>query len=293
MSDLVQFISDFFGIAKNTSATIFITLLVFTTGQLLNYFTNSIKRTRIRFSQRKIFKQVLKASIRTARKQMAISEEVIDLMNFEKISKISRKRMEFYQFQILKEIGFREFHKAFFQGFESIRFPATNKLRVRTFSKCWEIMKGLEFWVQENYHQIDEFGKKYNLNNEIRNNSLKQLRFFSENLMQFARQFDGQKIDAELGSFLTGYFDIHTKFQKKQNLAPRDVHRNLIIPLRIHARKHPSIKYIPELNNYLLEASLAYENMYNAMKKAREQYFIYSSNFRYYYRTLEKTLKIM
>lgn len=293
MSNFLDVVSSYFGIAKNTAATVFITLLVFITGQFLSHLSLSIKSYRSRRSLRKVYRQVIEAAIKTAKKQEKISGETMDFLRFEKISRLKQKRVEFYQYETLKSVGFEKFHESYFQGIESIKPFSNNKLRIRSFTKCWETMTGMNFWVPEGYRKIDELCDLYNKHDELRKEALKQFRFFSENLMQLARKFNGKRIDKELGSFLTGYFDINTDFQKTQDLSPRNVQRKLIVPLRSLSRKHPSVKYIPELNNYLLEASLAYENMYHTLKKARLQYFIYSCNFRFYYRTLEKALKVL
>ncbi|MEP0365605.1 MAG: hypothetical protein ABJN36_08985 [Cyclobacteriaceae bacterium] len=292
MADFIKYINELFGITSATSAPILITVLVFATGQILIWVRAFLNGLIKRNKTRRIFTEVINSATVTTRKQERIFHESETYMNFERISDLVLKKIEFFQPKLLDEIGFNNSRNAFFGGIENLFKFRNDKVRSRAFVKCWEIMRTVDYWVDAGYSKIDEFGSKYNRYNDQRNDALKKLGYFNEKLIQ---SYLGKEIDlsTEEGSYIFELLQINSNFQKLQDRRPQTAHKKLVIPLRILNRKFLKIRYITEMNSYLLEASICYENMYNILSKQRLQYTLYACNFRYNYRTFQKALKIL
>lgn len=289
MIDILEHIQQVFGINVDTAATIIITLIVFITGQLLLYITNFIKRFFERRSIKKLFIKVLEAAIRTIRKQEESYIGVINNMTFENLPNLTQKRSEFYHLDLLKELSYPKIHSSFFSGLGNILRTKAN-LKSKAFVKSWEVMNGLDFWTQQGYDQINFYADKYNEHDKLRSNAMKGLRQYVDKM---ALAVDGKKVDKLTHEYLTAFYETDTEWKKTMDRRPHVVHRKLVLPMRILNRKYRNLSVTQDLNNYLLEATFQYECMSKALKKGRDQYNIYARNSRYFYRSLEKVIKIL
>lgn len=292
MADLIKYINKLFGIESATSAPIIITLLVFLTGQLLIWITAALKEISKRKQTRKVFGEVVNSAITTTRKQEKIFTECAGYMNFVNLNDLILKKMEFFQLDLLKEVGFNNSHSSFFNGIENWLKTRNRKTQSRAFVKCWEIMKSVDYWINESYNSIDGFSLKYNKHNDLRNEALTKLGKQVEDLL-FSHIGKDVDPNTKLGSYLWKLLEINTKHRKANDLRPHSVHRNLVVQLRILNRKYPELNEISDMNFLLIEASIQYESMFDMLKKQRKQYLIFACNFRYNYRIFEKSLSIL
>lgn len=292
MSDLIEYINELFGIKSATSAPIVITLLVFVTGQMLIFLTASVKEIAKRKRIRKVYNEIVNSAIISTRKQEKIFLEHSSFMNFENLSNLILKKMEFFQLGLLQEIGFNNSHSSFFNGIENWLKTRNRKTRSRAFVKCWEIMKSVDYWITESYNSIESFSIKYNWHNDARNESLMKLGKQIEDLL-FSHIGKDVDPNTKLGSYLWKLLEINRNHRRANDLRPHSVHRNLVVQLRILNRKYPELNEISEMNFLLIEASIHYEGMFEMLKKQRLQYSIFARNFRYNYRIFEKSLKVL
>ena len=95
MADFIKYINELFGITSATSAPIFITILVFATGQVFIWIRTLFNGLIKRGKTRRLFKEIIKSAIITTQKQEKVFHESLDQMNFEQISNLVHKKIEF------------------------------------------------------------------------------------------------------------------------------------------------------------------------------------------------------
>ncbi|MEO9850192.1 MAG: hypothetical protein ABJH72_09680 [Reichenbachiella sp.] len=287
---MLDLIEEYFGISRNTAATITITILVFVTGQFLLSIKSAINGYLKRKAIRTMFKQVVEGAIKTSKKNVEICNQVKRNLYFDKLTYLTKQKSEFFHLSLLQEIGHQTIYQSYFSGIENTVIFWKNTKRQRAFLKTWETMTSLSYWVQECYDNIDIIRDKYNKHGDFKAEAMKRFQITSDSM---AYDHNGKNVEERAIHYLTKFFNIQTNFQSLQDRRPHILHRQLIVRLRILNKDFKDLPITHNTNAILSEATYQYESMSLLLKASRFQYHIYSCNFRFFYRTLNVALKII
>ncbi|GEM_PF-5361893 len=235
-------------------------------------------------------KSIVVSAVKAAKIQMKIFDEYVELLTMENLQSLVHKKTEFYQFEQLKDIGYSNFYAAYFDGLENRLKIKKETLRSKALTSCWASLKKLEFWNGEGYSKINEIGERFNSYDQERKLHLSNFIKITDEIL---RVHNGKTVDGRTGEYLTKFFDIHLTWRKTMDRRAHIVHRNLVLPIRILNRKYQDVSITSSQSESLSSASFNYDGMRLALKKGRQQFSLYSANARYFYRTLERILKIL
>jgi len=282
---------DYFGIDKNTSATIIITVLVFGAGVLTTLLVDFMKT----WYRRRMLQEVLKLNLvdfaKSLEKQAVIYFDTATQFSFERQGPLESSRVEISQIQSIKEIGYDQSFQAFFYGIYNIVFFRRRRLKIKSFHKLWDAISSIAYWHDKSVKDFDFYLEQYNGYNEKRNRAIDSYRRFIELIFM---NLNNQQLPARLGTYLQAIDTIHLAWQKKSNrTAPHIVQRHLVLPVRILNRKYQDVQLVSNINAYLLDASIHYENMSNLLSVKQKQYLYYGILFKGSCRLLKKIERIL
>ena len=281
MIQIQKYLEYQFDVDPNTSATIIITISVFMLGIFFQYLLHSITKFSERKRVRKIFLVGLSEFSKQVKKQSEQYGISAKTFAFDKKTNFEFNRATIFTISSLNGLDYNQTYQAFFFGFENIvKFNSNRKFEA--FNKVWDSIKSVEFWHEKSFQNINYFIEKYNELNEKRNEAVNAHRLFYEPIM---KKLDGQDVPENIGRYMQAADQIHVDWQNKENRTrPHNIHRYLILRLRILNRKNQDIQIANGMNDNLLTASMEYESQRNFLKAQKDQMENYERSFRLYYR---------
>ncbi|MBO6659169.1 MAG: hypothetical protein JJ909_00720 [Roseivirga sp.] len=256
---------------------------MFIIGQLAILTSVFIKKLIERKSTRTLYRQIIKETIKKTKVQEKVFLKNIENLTFENLRLLTQNRIEYYQLEIIKEVGYQKFYSSFFSGLENIPRLFNRAKKLKAFIRSWEILNQIEFIRNQGYEKITFMGDKYNQHDLERSKVLKEFRRYTDSL---ALKVNGKHFDPLTHQYLDSLFTTIGLWQQTMDRRPHIVNRKLIVPIRILNRKHQNLNWSSEINDLLIEASYRYENMSHVLKTGRRQYSIYVASSRYFHRTL-------
>ncbi len=211
-------------------------------------------------------------------------------MQIEDLSAITHNRRQFYQNIILSEIGFGNSYSGFFDGIENFSKICRKKVRIKALDKCWGVMNSIDYWINEDFKQIDKFSSEYNYANDLRVESSNKL----NHLIDIIFQTQSFKPNTRIASYMIELKGIDDKFREEKNWNPKAENDNFIRPIQRLNEKYPSVhKNLPEMNSLIHKTITHYDRMVFLVNNVRKQYEINARDFRKFYRILKKCLEIL
>jgi hypothetical protein len=255
ISSLHDFLVDYFGIDKNTSATIIITIFVFGAGIFTSLMVDFFKT----WYRRRMLQEVLKLDFaKSLNKQGNIFAETAAQFNFDRQGPMEISRVEISQISSIKEIGYDQSFQAFFYGIYNLALFGRRKLKLKSFNKLWDSISAISYWHEKAVKEFDSYIEQSNVYNQRRNTAIDGYRKLIEEV--FA-SVNGNRVPPPLATYLASIDAIHVIWQGLPNRTlPHIVQRKLVLPIRILNRKHQNLPIVNNINTYLLEASIHYEN---------------------------------
>lgn|GEM_PF-4741408 len=278
METIIDFLVTEFQIDKNVAVSTVVTLFIFCSGIIINQIIKAITLFNSRRRTRNLFQILIDQLSRSIRLQGRDYGKIADQFTFKSYNRFTYKRAEVYTLDILYDTGYQRLFDAQFLGFENY-FQTDKDLKVKAFNKVWETLNIISYWHEKSFEGINDFLKDYNKHNDNRNEAIENHRILLAPIFQ---ALNGQNVNPTLASYLVEIDNITANWQTvADRTRPDIVHRKLILPLRVHNRKHlKSITIALKLNQDLLDASEHYINQRNLLKAQKEQFKTYSMIFR-------------
>lgn len=286
INNIQEWVVSTFGIDRNTSATILITLFVFVAGLFITLLFDAVKAGMIRRMRRRIVLLNIKDFIKEVGVQSGSYQKFQMQVTAMGDKTLAFLRSDISQISALKEVGYENMFSAFFPGFGFLN----SKMRLRAFSKLWQIIEVISYWQARSFKDYEDFLIQYNQFNDKRNEALSGYLRFIEPILLEAH---GQMIDATLSSFLNKVQAIHSNWQKqKSRRVPGIAHTTLVRPL-LDLNKEYKNSIVLEMNRFLLASSLHYENIKNLKQNTADQFFFYFILFKAKRKLLHKIQEIL
>jgi hypothetical protein len=201
--------------------------------------------------------------------------------------------VDYFQLINLREIGYKESFKSFFQGFENVIPQCVDKnLKRKAFNKAWSVFSNIDFWSEKALKDFYTILEKYNEYGNYRNKAITEVRKFYEELLSV----DPNAIHPIQIDYLNELSDIIRKYATTPTLIrvrPYFTNRNLILKIRLLNKKYKTLPFIREFNDLCLEVSSHYIDMELLIRNTKEQYKEYYYSFREFSRLINKVIKII
>lgn len=196
--NIQKFIEQLFNIDSNTSATIIITVIVFSLGYIFTSFGKMISKYSVRKANRKIFIKNLETLNNSLKKRREVVEIQLGHLSVKTFTVIPVSKIQFFQIAILNSMTYKETVESFFTGIENITCnQKAEKLKNKCFIKVWENMSNIEFWENNMYEQMKNTQDEINRLNEILANPLTEMRILYTELLSNLNNSTIQTLEKE------------------------------------------------------------------------------------------------
>lgn len=294
MIEFQQKVSDFLQIDNNTLATILCTLLVFVVGGLIRQFYNYMQSYWDRKRKRKLFENVATEYFKQIEKQASLLKKSSSAFSFSNDPGFQIYRADLHTNSILNSIGYDKVFEAYFFGFENM-FESRVSLRIKAFNKIWTTIISAEVQHNQAYDSFARFIDKYNNYNAKRNDHLDAFRkAFEGHVLNAVGKKVGSELPAKVARYLKEAVQIHVQWQALENPRRPDViHNGLVVKMRALNQNNTELRFVNELTDLLLLASLEFENQEKILANQQKQFEEYSIAFRNSARISKKSLDIL
>jgi hypothetical protein len=272
---LIDFVHKTFGIGKDTTATILVTLITFSAGILITITFKAIEGYLDRRNHRKL------ARLNLINLMKEIFHQATSYKKFAEEIKIETTTPAFKQISISStdifyQLGYKNLYNAFFNGIENIHFKSRNKKRI-AFNRLWSALEFLTVFHQKSFKDVKEFIELEKAANYLRNKSIGET-FKIISTIRFT--FHRETIAQNLASYCLALEDILKNQQKEDdNTNPKVVNDYLILPISELNNKHFDVlkEYMNILNptsfnSLLSDCTFNYENQKNLTESYRKYF---------------------
>ena len=283
MGSIVDFLKCEFGIDNNTAATILITLLVFVTGILLNEIRKLISSIYKNFRIRQMLRGTLLEVSNSCQRQATEFQNFLPQLSPEHQGVFNLKMNAITHLDSIEKIPFENLYSSIF----SYRFPINNQFRTRSFNSIFNsiaLLKNMELRYPED---MKLFIEKYTAFEDQWNSNLEGLRRLVDEIVLLT---NNQQVPQNLADYLQTLDQIWVNWQQLENRTSFDnVRQHLLQPLRNLNRNSQGIRFITQINNFILGAEHAYTNLTGWLTVNQEKY----RSFYFNYRLISRRLRVI
>ena len=287
--NVLEFINNLFGIENETSAPIFITLLVFLTGGIISFIYNRIKLYR----QRKDLREIFRVMITEITRMCKMKEEQTRRFYPNLTTKYQGNwSLNFTRINYLHTVFELEFHQVF-QAFETyINLSFCNrKLKKKAFHKIYSHLDNIRYFEDFVKPDIDSFISDFNRHHAK----------YKESISKFNEMIDLLKFDLQnnlplipgrssIDDYMIETEKIWRKWlllDEKERVHYKTTYDMLIEPSLVLNRKTQDLQFTLKMNRHLMDCKTQIIEMENILNRG----FLTFKNHTFNYRTTRRVLK--
>jgi hypothetical protein len=296
LQNIQDTINRLFHIQSQTSSTIIISLSIFILGFISTEFIKGLNRINKRRIIKKIFLQNLNALINQIARQgksYARFSTAFKSKSAEEGGLYSLQKIELYQIEVIKQIGYNNLFEAFFTGFKNIFLLGYwNKKRIKAFNKVWECIENAKAWQQINDSQNELMMEMVNKANSRREAALHEyFEFIAPKLFSAPRNEEIK--NSILGDYLLKIFEVRHNWTKlANNTNPTIIHENFVLPImKLDNEYKLELTEVFISSKHLQAAASGYSEMQRIMQSCRIQYAKQAVSFKLYAKLISMSMK--
>jgi len=259
----------------NTSATIFITIVIFGLGYFLTGIVASVSNYIERRRIRKIVGYNIESLIKSLKKQASFYSKYHNSLDYGNKGGFAYTSVVIPAITALENVGYQTIYDAYFTGIENL-FCDSKKLK--SFLLLWRCIVAIPRWQESSQLKVAEHLDVYNSHNQVRNESLGEVQKITDH---FITDIKNRTVDKALAQYAYALDKILTEHQSRENAILPDITEFVKVqPLLELNRSQPIVPFVHDLNHHLLTASLAFTNMNNRLNAERQMAIDWYHTFR-------------
>lgn len=286
-----------FGIGKDTTANILITISTFLAGIIITLILNAIKAYIERRNNKKLLKINLKNLLKGLFRQAAGYENISKQLTIGHNGSFNFSPKSIAAGGIFIQLGYKNLHSSIFNGIENVRLFNRRKKRI-AFNNIWATLEFLSVFHQDSFALTKEF---YELNadaNEKRNTALGEVQKIIESIRL---TLHAETIPTRLGNYFAAIEQIIINLRAQENyMNPKIMNDFFVHPLLDLSRS--SVDVIKEfrdiirpveLNAALLESDIRYTNQKNLFEAYQNNFEGLNDSFLINYERMKNSYRVL
>ena len=270
MKNILKFFEGF-GVDKNTAATIFTTIFIFSFGLFITWIGGQYKIRRLRKEYRKNLIYILKDFSASCLRNSNVVTKSLKNVGFVKGSEFNITYIPIGTLDYLSKLDltdlFKNFKNPFFnRPFFTRKLPLINRPlcpkrnHLKAISKLISILYQIKVVNDQLPVNYKYFYDHYRVNEKKFYDNVDELRKFNDEL---ATRYNGKPNPPEIYSYMKGYFDIFIKWVDDGGSTIIENEQNEIVRKVLeHNKKFLSHEFAFRTNNLALGASHAFDNIF-------------------------------
>lgn len=269
------------GVDSNTTATILITIFIFSFGLLLSWLARQLKNIKERNSYKKSLVLILEDFGKACEKQNKVVSKSLTTVGLKGNKNFVIKYVPIGTLDYLNKLDFN----IFLQNFEPLLFK---RLFSKSISKLFELIAQVKIQNESAREFMKEFSEKYaGYEKEYREN-LGELKKIHDSL---GAQLDGKVLHKDDGGeLLQQYFKIFSDwFKNGSSRTLEDTYSQIVLRTIERLKEIAPHSIILSINDHALKCDLAYENIANIDKMLAEKF----GDFAHFHRRASKLIPVI